>query len=423
MKAWFVVAISVVLLLDAASAAQNPPVTGFFSNTVTTAPSLAPWIFAGDFNRDGIADVAAVVGCVTTNCAQGGVIIYLGNGDGTFLQGATYLAARGTSAIAGGDFDHDGKLDLAVASNNCQFVPCPAGKISILLGNGDGTFQNPVTMDTGQEPNFITAADLNGDGKIDLITANNCVTNCSGNMKNALSVLLGNGDGTFQAHMDIQLHNLQYAYWVAVGDLNDDGIPDLATADYCVSGCNPLNGTMSILFGNGNGTFRPGGDYTRQGGASAIAIADLNGDGELDIAASSYGDDVAIYLGDGSGAFGTPATYPAGGSPWSITAGDFNGDGKIDLATSNFGDLGLYSGSVSVLLGKGDGTFVGHTDYPTGTAPQAILAADFNGDGKLDLATANFNDATFSVLLQTSVRLMPTKLAFPTTIVGTASQP
>jgi hypothetical protein len=410
-------------VLSTLAYAQNPRPTGFFANTVAdSTTSLPPAVFAGDYNADGIADLAVAYECFGGDCSQGEVVILLGNGDGTFRAGATYKTnARVASWITGGDFNGDGKLDLAVSNNNCQFVPCPEGVVSVFLGRGDGTFSGPTNFNTGPEPNYIVAADLNGDGKLDLITTNNCVSNCNGAPAEAVSVLLGDGNGGFQAHIDTELHKQQYAYWAAVGDLNGDGIPDLATADYCVFGCVPVNGTMSVLFGNGNGTFRPGGDYTSVGGASSTAIGDFNGDGKLDIAAPNYTGTVAIYLGDGTGSFAPPVSYAVGPSPWSVTLGDFNNDGKTDLATTNFGNLGIYSGSVSVLLGRGDGSFTGRVDYPTGTAPQSIITGDFNRDGMLDLANTNLNDRTVSVLLQTKVKVGPTKLSFATTVVGTPS--
>ena len=421
LKTYRLVVIAFFLAMPAI--AQVPPTTGFFSQSTLPATSMLPTsTFAGDFNGDGIVDLAVGNECFTGDCQNSGIGIFLGNGGGTFRAGASYqTSVRNGTWITGGDFNGDGKLDLALASTNCQFVPCPAGVVSVFLGHGDGTFSNPANFGSAPAPFFIVAADINGDGKVDLITANNCVSNCGNAAPLAVSVLLGDGKGGFQKSIDTELDNKQYAFWIAVGDLNGDGIPDLATSDYCLSGCNPLDSTMSILLGNGNGTFTAGGDYTLPGGLTSIVMQDFNRDGFLDIAATNVNNAVVIYLGDGTGGLTGPTFFAVGKDPSSIVAGDVNNDGIVDLATGNFAELESLSASVSVLLGKGDGTFSGRSDSPTGNAPQGIIAADFNGDGLLDLANANFNDGTVSVLLQTQVKVVPSMLSFSSTVVGSAS--
>jgi hypothetical protein len=183
---------------------------------------------------------------------------------------------------------------------------------------------------------------------------------------------------------------------VVVGDFNADGMLDAlvaggGTAKYQGSGVN-------VSLGNGDGTFKPGSAISLGKNLSAILAADFNGDGKLDFAVTdSAGNAVMILLGNGDGTFGPPTTIPVGNQPDAIITGDFNNDGKLDLAIANYGD-----GTVTLLLGNGDGTFTlaSGSPYAVGNGPVAIAAADFNGDGKLDLAVANSTDGTISILLQ-----------------------
>lgn len=339
----------------------------------------APGAFAAaDFNGDGRLDFAVITG--------NAVSILLGKPDGTFTAGVDYPVHAVAVSVATGDFNGDGNLDLVVTSENChvilegihQVTVCDPGTVSILLGNGDGTFQSSVLYETDVNPLAVTVGDLNGDGKLDLVTANNY-----NNTVSTVSVLLGNGDGTFRTHVEYATDQAPAS--VVVADFNADHRPDLAVA---------TAGGASILLGNGDGTFQSHSDYRVQAGPGvSLAVADFNGDGKLDFALAGGG--VAgiayIFLGDGSGAFTNAASYGAGRNPASIVSVDFNQDGKSDLAIANAGDS-----TVSVLLGNGDGTFQPNSDYGTSLNPVAMAAGDFNGDGSLDLAVAaactNFSD-------------------------------
>jgi len=280
-----------------------------------------------------------------------------------FQQAVTYQVGTTPLAIASGDFNGDGKVDLVVAN-----VGTPGagddGSVSILLGNGDGTFQPANNIAAGKNPISIAVGDFNGDSRLDFAGAD------SGN--STVSVLLGKGDGTFQAPVS-------YATgvgptFIAEGDFNEDRRIDLVVA-------NNGGSTVSLLLGNGDGTFQSHVDYATGGFPSSIAIADLNGDSHLDIVVTGAG---GVLLGNGDGTFQRVVNY---GSFFDVAIGDFSGDTRPDLLVTFQGGFNV---DVGLLAGNGDGTFstfssistvntgVCHNRYP--------LAADFNGDGKLDLA-------------------------------------
>jgi hypothetical protein len=355
-------------------------------------------LVTADFNGDGILDVAAADEIGNT------VAILLGRGDGTFQPPVTYPGGGEPFAIAVGDFDADGNLDLAVTSL-CSDPNCTLSTVSILLGNGDGTFKSQVQYKTGKGTVAVSVGDFNRDGKLDLaVTATN---------DSAVSILIGNGDGTFQPYVEYQTGAAPVG--VTTGDFNGDGVLDLALTTCCLSD----QGPVSILLGNGDGSFQPPIFYTTAVGyLNAIETADLNGDGKLDLIATGigYGSEsggVSVLLGNGDGTFQTHVDYPLNTAVDSVAVGDFNGDGIPDLAATHINP----SGQVSILLGNGDGTFGTALNFPTGYDPAGILAADFNGDGRLDIVTGN-RDTTISVLLQSPVDNLP-----PTTTAISSPSP
>ena len=337
----------------------------------------------GDFNGDGKLDLALGI---QQDGNSGYVSILLGNGDGTFTPVSSSPATgHCPCAMAMGDFNGDGKVDLAVANYDDNTV-------TILLGNGDGTFlpasSSPVSV--GANPTDLVSADFNGDGKLDLAVPNST--------DNTLTILLGNGDGTFSPVTSSPATGTT-PFGLAVGDFNADGKLDLAVANFDEN-------TATILLGNGDGTFAPAPSPPATAGP-ALVVGDFNGDGKFDLAVTGRGNStVTILLGNGDGTFapisgccGTPVelTHTLG-----MAAGDFNGDGKLDLAVAIQNvQPSPPADYITILLGKGDGTFTA-TDFSLllYDDPSSLALGDFNHDGELDFATASDPYNYVSVLLQ-----------------------
>jgi hypothetical protein len=236
--------------------------------------------------------------------------------------------------VARGDFNGDGILDLAVANYG-------SNNVSVLLGNGDGTFQKAVHYATGSISAFVAVADFNGDGIQDLAVTNGG-TNSSSD-RGSVSILLGNGDGTFRAAVNIAAGEAPWS--VAVGDFNGDGHVDLVVANNGWHHRSLASGTLSVLLGNGDGTFQAAQTYAGAFGR-AVVVKDLNGDGIADLAVAG-GSGVRVLLGNGDGTFQTTSiSYVAGSGPWGLAAGDLNGDGLPDLAVSNISS----NSGVSILI-------------------------------------------------------------------------
>jgi hypothetical protein len=358
-------------------------------------------IARGDFNGDGKLDLAVA------NSASNTVSIALGKGNGTFTNGKALTTTMSPSAVAVGDFNGDGKQDLAVTLQSSTNTN--PGSVAVFLGNGDGTFTAVATLpQTGAGPVAIATADLHQDGRPDLVTANF--------NENLGSIIVGNGDGTF----DDQVPDANTGMGpdaIAMGDFNGDGFLDLAIA-------NKNDNSISVLPGNGNGSFTwiPG--PTPGNGPSAIVTADFNGDEKLDLAIANETDGtISVFTGNGDGTFTTASTLTAGKSPVALAVGDFNGDGRLDVASANSG-----SNTVSIFEGNGDGTFQAGLTSGTGNGPSALVTGDFNNDGKLDLAVTNGGTNSVSIILNAGsggggpiVSLSPTSLTFATQLITTQS--
>ena len=275
------------------------------------------------------------------------VAVLLGNGNGTFQAPITFSSGGcqiTDGSLAIGDFNGDGHLDLAVSAvklaPNCVFAP--DGGVNVLLGNGDGTFQAPLNFDAGEvAANSVSVGDLNGDGKLDLVA-----TLCVGgsNCVSAVGVLLGNGDGTFRNIVTYDTG--QYSvHSVAIADVNGDHYADLVVSNRCGTySTSCYQGSLTVLLGNGDGTFQAPVEYKSNGYYNlATAIVDLNLDGAPDLASINFGinksnitSGVDILLGVGDGTFEAPVRYPSGNlggyKTTAVGVGDFNRDGEPDIA-------------------------------------------------------------------------------------------
>jgi len=324
-------------------------------------------VTTGDLNGDGNLDLAVA------NQFSGNVSVLLGRGDGTFQAATNAAAGSGPSSAVVADLSGDAKLDLAVADS-------ASTNVSILIGKGDGTFEAPVSFGVGDASQSVQVGDFNSDGKRDLAVVNRASA--------TVSVLLGRVDGTFEAAVSYGTGPDPLS--VVVGDFNGDGKPDLAVANSALFDEPP---SVSILLGNGDGTFQAAVNQAAGISPRSLAAGDFDGDGRADLVVANYGSfggaqltnsNVSVLLGRGDGTFDAAVNYTAGEGPLSVTTADFNGDGKLDVAVAND-----RSGSVSLLLGKGDGTFEAALNFGAGLNPASIAAGDFNGDGKPDLAVVN----------------------------------
>jgi outer membrane biosynthesis protein TonB len=360
--------------------ASGIPSTATFTLTVTTPAACNPVNFpppanfpvgtfprsvaVGDFNRDGLQDVA------TANRDSSNVSILTGNGTGGFGAAVDSTVLNGPLQVAVGDFNGDGIQDLVTAN-------APSNSVSVLLGNLAGGF-NQLILTVPNGPNSVAVGDFNDDDRPDLVVG------LLG--ANSVSVLLNNGTGGFAPPNAFTVASSPVS--VAVGDFNGDGLDDIGTA-------NPGTDNVSVLVADAAGGFETPLDLPVGDNPVSIAVGRFNADADQDlVAVNQNSGNVSVLLGNGDGGFSTAINFDVGPGPAEAAVGDFNGDDQQDLAVA------LSSGGVSILLGNGLGGFGAATVFGAGTERLALAVGDFNGDGMQDLATANGQNNDASVLLR-----------------------
>jgi Bacterial Ig-like domain (group 3)/FG-GAP-like repeat/Abnormal spindle-like microcephaly-assoc'd, ASPM-SPD-2-Hydin len=355
-------------------------------------------VAVADLRGSGRLDMVVANWCTEVNCTASSVGVLLGNGDGTFQPAVAYgSGGHYADSIAVADVNGDGKPDILVG--NCghpKITNCLNGNVGVLLGNGDGTFQAVANFPLGGFGAVsVAVADVNGDNKPDLLVATG---SASGSW---VGVLLGNGDGTFQTVVTYSTGGLA-ALSVAVADVNGDSKPDLVVANWCTD-ANCTASSVGVLLGNGDGTFQTVVNYDSGGiYANSVVIGDVNGDGKLDVVVGNGSNsptdalgNVAVLLGNGDGTFQTAVPYNRDGyGASSVALTDMNGDGKPDLVVANCSTTAINcahaDGDLAVLLGNGNGTFRTAVSYGSGgSTPFGVAVGDVNGDGRPDIVAAN----------------------------------
>jgi hypothetical protein len=393
----FLIVSCLPLLLVASEVAAQVQFSGPIKYSVGKVPGT---VAVGDFNRDGRLDLAVL------NTGSGSVSILLGNGDGTFQSALTYNTVNASPAfVAVGDLNGDGKLDLVVANGS-------ANTVSVLLGSGNGTFQLPVEHSVGIPADYVAIADFNGDKKFDLLAS------CG----SSLSILLGKGDASFQpaviTSVPVTSAVSRVSAPVAIADFNRDGHTDIALAEASYS-VEHIGGDVIILLGKGDGTFQSAAKFPIADllGASNVVTGDFNRDGKSDLAVSAA-TGIFIMLGKGDGTFSLASYRGYGFQEWSLALADLNGDGKSDLIALNV-NSGIQPDSSDIEwgLGNGDGTFQGPPGnvnpcvqssaclplFYLSYGPDSLAVGDFNGDGHPDLAVTNSAENTVSIFLHAGV--------------------
>jgi hypothetical protein len=391
---------------------QPPPPTGFVAPAGYPVDQAPLAVAMGDFTNNGIPDL------VVANSASSTVSVLLGNGVGTFQPELKSTVGKGPQSVAVGDFDGDGTLDIVTANQN---------DISVLLGTGKGTFAgaktftlpNVIANQIPQVPFAVAVGDLNHDGKLDLVVA--AAAELSGN-KGFVDVLLGNGDGTFQPaivtpiNSDFPLVELGYPVGIALADFNGDGNLDVVAA-------NPtrafFTSSISVLLGNGDGTFRETGVNVGTTLVSDVAVGDVNNDHIPDLVVTGVNHGVSVLLGNGDGTFQTPQVLTAPGlNSLTVALGDFNHDGNLDIVTAN-----RNPGTVTVFLGNGNGTFQAPPNFPSGAnSASAVAVGDFNRDGFPDLAVTDSSANSVAVLLNSGIWPALATTPIPSVLTAPAGQ-
>lgn len=400
----FLIAVLLTVTVDEVSvSASNPiflPTVGYKTHGAEVA-----FVTVADVNGDGFPDLLA-----TNTYSSDTISVSLGNGDGTFGKASTYYSGGGyPSTIVPVDIDGDGHIDLLVANQASCYACSGDGTVAVLLNKGNGTFKPAVSYDAGGlgygpiGGSKLSVVDVNGDGVLDAVVVN-CLPSgfplgsngCGDGIANGVvGVLFGNGNGTFQAVVTYDVGGAGGGGSLAVGDLNGDNKPDLVISNACVSSQNCAQGSIGVLLNNGDGTFKKSVVYPTAGsGATGVLLADINGDGKLDILAGGCSTGncwaqngiVSIAMGKGDGTFGAPTAFDSGGRlADGLAVADVNGDGKLDIIVAN-----VIDNSVGLLLGAGNSTFSSPQTFPSGgDLTYSVAIANLDGDGKPDVLASS----------------------------------
>lgn len=442
-----VLALAMFVIIPWTAQSQQPPMKFKLKTSYDSGGFGATSVALSDLNNDGHLDLIVVNSCPSAGCSsasEGVVSVRLGNGDGTFRAPTNYASGGNkATSVAAGDLNGDGHPDLVVANRCHSGNDCDTddtGEVSVLLGNGNGTFQAAVKYNSGGfSPTSVAIADVRHDGKLDLLIANHCdALECAGRLRGSVGVLLGNGNSTFQAPVSIYSGGGR-AVSIVVGDLNGDGDVDLAVANECLifdvdDVCNTGLGVVGVLLGNGDGTFKTAVYYLSGGhDAGAVTIEDMNGDGHPDLVATDIRTagrgHAGVMLNNGNGTFQDAIVRVAGPDAGPVAAGDLNSDGIPDIAVTNVCQNNqCTSGKVSFLAGTGGGDFTGVVSgaLSSGVLAEGLAMGDVNGDGRPDVVVTNFcaddtcngsGSGTVAVLLNSLVR------ATTTTALTSSSNP
>ncbi|MFI5183412.1 MAG: FG-GAP-like repeat-containing protein [Vicinamibacteria bacterium] len=372
----WIVPLLLLLLTPGARAAAEQ--TPFLNISAQAVGQGPLGVAIGDFNGDGVPDLAVA------NSLDATVSVLLGNGDGSYQPGRVVSVGSWPGPIAAVDLNKDGKADLVVGN-------VKDATVDVLLSRGDGTFGAPTAYTVGT-PVTIVAGDFNGDGAPDV-----AVSTVTPSLSGLVLILSGNGDGTLAAPRAVASYpDLAGPAGVAVADFNGDGALDLAITLVFNENIFSPSSAVDVLLGDGRGGFASRGlAAIAFSGPTSIVAGDFDGDGRPDLAvALSQTDNLAVLMGNGDGTF-QPASYPsAGANPLFVVAGDLDGDGKVDLVAVN-----NVSSSLSVLRGNGDGSFQAPVGYPALGGPIGVSTADLNGDGKADVAVTNNLANTVQIFL------------------------
>jgi len=334
-------------------------------------------VVAADLNGDGKVDL------ITVNLFDNTLTVLTNDGSGLFGSNATLNVGFCPHCVTAADINGDGKLDLIAASGTGE----GANVLTVWTNNGSGIFGSNATLNVGSAPSCVIAADVNGDGKLDLITAN------AGD--NTLTILTNDGSGLFSSNATINVGIEPHS--VVAADVNGDGKLDLITANF--GGLSPSIGSVTVLTNNGFGIFGSNATINVGNWTRSVIAADLHDTGKLDLVCVNQWDNtLTVLTNSGNGVFCSNATLNVGNIPYGVVAADINGSKTLDLITVNAGD-----NSLTVLTNNGSGIFGFCKTLDVGSIPEWLIAADVNSDGKLDLISANEASASVTVLTQVIV--------------------